>query len=374
MLIFCKYMEFFNIKYYILYMQVSIITLPENIETLILKNSFTFGRNKKSDIVIDDTFISRRHCRIFLNNDKYFLEDLKSQNGTFVNGILIKDAIELKNNDVISLYSNGPMYQFRISQNKLNFIKNPVKNILHTKNFRFILPILFVLLIIIGFYTFKKFNFLKNNNQINSQYSQVKLRFKFYKIMKKYEENYYHLDKILFKKIVNYIDYYDNSTTFKEAKKRRIEYKNMIEKIFKKNKIPVDLSYIAFVESDFQPKAYNRYSGARGLWQLMPGTARQYGLKVNKYVDERIDPNKSTEATASYINDLIAIFGLDSFLLVLAAYNAGEGTISNSLRMIDDPKKDRSFWYLYKNNLIPEETKEYVLKVLALMILCEDQN
>ena len=359
-------------------MKALIITLPTNEEFLIKNDSVIFGRNKTNDIVFKDSFVSRKHCTIFFKDNKYFLEDLKSQNGTYINGKLIKEVIELKNNDIISLGQNGPMYQFRIEEeslnNNTNFLKKITKKFFRKKNIKYVIPFIFIILIVIGFYNFKSLNLIKKENQSNNKYSEIKLRFEFYKIMKKYEENYYHLDQILFKKIIKYIHQYKGSETFNDAKKRREKYKDMIENIFIKNKIPVDLSYIAFVESDFNQRAYNPYSGARGLWQLMPGTARQYGLKVNRKVDERIDPKKSTEAAASYINDLIAVFGLDSILLVLAAYNVGEGVIRNSLRMIDDPKKDRSFWYLYKNNLIPNETKEYVLKVIALMILCEDKD
>lgn len=363
-------------------MKALIISLPKNIEFLIKKDPVIFGRSKKNDIVITGSFVSRKHCTIFSKDNKYFLEDLKSQNGTYINGKLIKEIFELKDNDIISLGKNGPMYQFRIEEgspdDKINFLNKGTKKFFRIKTIKYIIPVLFIFLILIGFYNFKTLDLVKkidiSNLQSNDKYSEIKIRFAFYKIMKRYEENYYHLDQILFKRIVEYINFYRADVTFNDAKKRRERYKDMIEKIFTKNKIPFDLSYIAFVESDFQVKAYNPYSGARGLWQLMPATARQYGLQVNRKVDERIDPKKSTEAAASYINDLIAIFGLDSILLVLAAYNVGEGVISNSLRMIDDPKKDRSFWYLYKNNLIPDETKEYVLKIIALMILCEDTD
>lgn len=359
-------------------MIVSVIALPNNNEIFIKKESFVFGRDTKNDIILNDAFVSRCHCRIFLNEDKYYLEDLNSSNGTFLNGNLIKTVVELKDNDVINLYYNGPMYQFRIkdkTSKKGNLIIDLFKQILKIKILRFILPALLILLVIMSFFIYKTVTPFKNNNiELYNNYTESQLRNEFYKIMNKYEENYYHLDKELFKKIIVYINYYNKNDSFKEAKIRKEKYKSMIERIFANNKIPFDLSYIAFIESDFKPEAYNSYSGARGLWQLMAGTAKQYGLKVNKSIDERIDPERSTEAAAAYINDLLAIFGHDSILLVLAAYNVGEGVISSSLRKIKDPKKDRSFWYLYKNELIPDETKEYVLKVLALMILCEGLN
>lgn len=360
-------------------MIVSVISLPNNKEFYINKESFIFGRDTQNDIALSDAYISRSHCRIFLNEDKYYLEDLNSSNGTFLNGNLIKTVEELKDNDVINLYYNGPMYQFRLKDEsdakKGNFIIELIKQIFKINNLRFVLPVLLILLVLLSFFIYKVLNPFKNNNiELYGNYTEAQLRKEFYNLMNKYEENYYHLDKELFKKIVGYINYYNNNGSFKDALIRREKYRSMIEKIFANNKIPADLSYIAFVESDFKLEAYNPYSGAKGLWQLMPGTAKQYGLKVNKSIDERIDPEKSTEAAAAYINDLLAIFGHDSILLVLAAYNVGEGVINSSLRKIKDPKKDRSFWYLYKNDLMPSETKEYVLKVLALMILCEGLN
>ncbi|RPJ04773.1 MAG: lytic transglycosylase domain-containing protein, partial [Spirochaetaceae bacterium] len=115
--------------------------------------------------------------------------------------------------------------------------------------------------------------------------------------------------------------------------------------------------------------AYNRYSGAAGLWQLLPATARHYGIRVDRGLDQRFEPEASTKAASLYLKDLISIVGKESMLLVLAAYNAGDATIVFALKQIPDPVKDRNFWYLYKNNLIPEETRQYVLRILAL-ILC----
>ncbi|MCG8571037.1 MAG: lytic transglycosylase domain-containing protein, partial [Spirochaetes bacterium] len=148
----------------------------------------------------------------------------------------------------------------------------------------------------------------------------------------------------------------------------------MIHQIFEESNIPLEFSYLAFVESQYQPKAKNYSSGAKGMWQLMTATARHYGLKVNRKIDERIDPVLSTRAAAAYLKDLVAIFGINNLTLAMAAYNAGDSAIVYSLKKIENPQADRNFWYLYQHNLIPDETKEYVLKVIAVLILNEYLN
>lgn len=153
---------------------------------------------------------------------------------------------------------------------------------------------------------------------------------------------------------------------------RKNSYFPMICNIFREKKIPVELAYISMLESGFNPEALSQ-AGARGLWQFIPETAKKYGLTVNKDLDERIDPKKSTFAAAEYLKDLIGIFGgKSSLMLCLAAYNTGEGRIINILRKIDDPLRNRDFWYIYKKGYLSEETKEYIPRIIALMIISEN--
>lgn len=135
-----------------------------------------------------------------------------------------------------------------------------------------------------------------------------------------------------------------------------------IEQILKENEVPPELYYLAMIESGFVTHAKSR-AKAVGVWQFMPGTARNYGLIVNNKVDERRNWIKSTEAAASYLKDLNNVFG--SWYLALAAYNAGEHRIVRSIMK----GKTRDFWALAEAGLLPKETLNYVPKFLAAHIV-----
>lgn len=112
-------------------------------------------------------------------------------------------------------------------------------------------------------------------------------------------------------------------------------YIDMIIDIFNEKGIPLDIAYLPLIESEFSPAAIGR-GDAVGLWQFVKTTARRYGLRIDKYVDERKDPVKSTYAAADYLSDLYSTFG--AWDIVLAAYNAGEGKIK---RMVNTRKSER---------------------------------
>ncbi len=139
-----------------------------------------------------------------------------------------------------------------------------------------------------------------------------------------------------------------------------------VRNVFTERNIPEDMAYIAFIESGFSPRARSR-AGALGMWQFMPGTARNYSLKVSKNIDERYDPVKSTFAAVDYVHDLMAIFGPRSFLLALAAYNCGEGKVISCLKKIDDPFEERHFWHI--RSCLPRESREYPPKIIAAAII-----
>ena len=140
--------------------------------------------------------------------------------------------------------------------------------------------------------------------------------------------------------------------------------------ILVQEQLPPDLAFIPVVESAL---ASNQSSaaGASGLWQFTPATARAYGLRVDKTVDERQDLRKATRAGCRYLRELILDFGTgSSVMLALAAYNSGPAKVKQAvMNTVKDPIKQRNFWYLYRVRALPAETREYVPKVMAVMII-----
>ena len=128
--------------------------------------------------------------------------------------------------------------------------------------------------------------------------------------------------------------------------------------------VPAELAYLPIVESHFETTARSR-AGAVGLWQFMPATAQRYGLRVDRCIDERRDPQLSTRAAARYLGDLYERF--DDWHLALAAYNAGEGKVARVLR--DNDVND--YWAMAARGLLPAETCSFVPKFLAAVTVAE---
>ena len=140
-------------------------------------------------------------------------------------------------------------------------------------------------------------------------------------------------------------------------------YFPMFEENLSKYDVPLEVKYLAIVESALNPTAKSRV-GATGLWQFMYPTGKQYNLDVNSFVDERSDPLKSSEAAAKYMSDLFKIFG--DWDLVLASYNAGPGNVSKAIRRSGGYS---NYWNIRKN--LPKETQGYLPAFLATMYIFE---
>ena len=140
-------------------------------------------------------------------------------------------------------------------------------------------------------------------------------------------------------------------------------YFPLFEEELDKANLPLEVKYLAIVESALDPKAES-YVGAKGLWQFMYPTAKMFGLEINNYVDERMSPVKSTKAAVAYLKQLYGIFG--NWDLALAAYNSGPGNVSKAIR--------RSGGYTNYWNIrpyLPKETADYVPRFYAIMYLFE---
>lgn len=150
---------------------------------------------------------------------------------------------------------------------------------------------------------------------------------------------------------------------FADGLVRSGQYRPMIERIFREESIPLDLMYLAQVESLFKTHAVSK-AKAKGIWQFEKGTAIHYGLKVTRDVDERSDPEKSTRAAARYLNYLYDMF--KDWNLALAAYNWGEGKVQ---RLINRTGLN-DFWQLADlRKRVPAETKNHVPLIQASVIL-----
>jgi membrane-bound lytic murein transglycosylase D len=155
---------------------------------------------------------------------------------------------------------------------------------------------------------------------------------------------------------------------------RMPRYEAMIRQRLQAEGLPGDLVYLALIESGFSNTATSR-ARAVGMWQFMRGTGRLYGLRVDRWVDERRDPIKATDAAARHLKDLTQMFG--SYYLAAAAYNAGAGRVSRGLNRLPDDEtdtipSDATFFRLYDTKLLRRETKDYVPKLIAAAMIAKE--
>jgi hypothetical protein len=162
--------------------------------------------------------------------------------------------------------------------------------------------------------------------------------------------------------IQHWTDYFASTPrgrkTMKVGMDRSNTFLEMARAKFREAGIPEDLVWLAFVESVWNPRAVSP-AAAGGLWQFMPVTATDYGLKVQSGCDERNDPVKQTRVAAKYLHDLYTIFG--NWELAMAAYNSGEPRVMGAI--VKNGRAD--FWEMYDKQLLPKETRDYVPKILA---------
>jgi membrane-bound lytic murein transglycosylase D len=151
---------------------------------------------------------------------------------------------------------------------------------------------------------------------------------------------------------------------FAEALARGGRYLPRIREVFAEEGIPRDLAYVPIVESAFRPAALSR-AKAKGVWQFMPATGRQFGLKQDWWVDERSNPDKATRAAAQYLRSLYETF--QDWNLTLAAYNVGPGRLRRSL----DRNDTNDFWELVGRAALPRETRNYVPMIHAAIVVAK---
>jgi len=136
-------------------------------------------------------------------------------------------------------------------------------------------------------------------------------------------------------------------------------YFPLIEETFRRYDIPLELKYVAIIESAFNPRAESRV-GAKGMWQFMYRTALSYGLRIDSYADERMDPLASMDAAARYFKDAYRIFG--DWSLAISSYNCGSGNVNKAIKRAGGR---RDFWSIYE--YLPRETRGYVPAMVGAM-------
>ncbi len=160
-------------------------------------------------------------------------------------------------------------------------------------------------------------------------------------------------------------------------------YIQVVEKAMKEHNLPPQFLYLALQESSFNPRAVGpktRYGYAKGIWQFIPATAKDYGLRVGPLKnrprydpkDERFHFHKATKAAARYIQRLYRTEAQASGLLVMASYNWGQGNVIQMIRQMPKNPRERNFWQLLKRFKIPKETYNYVFYIIAAAVISEN--
>lgn len=169
------------------------------------------------------------------------------------------------------------------------------------------------------------------------------------------------------KQVEFYLNLFQNKQKkyFKRWLSRSGKYLPAIRHELRQAGLPQDLAYLAMIESGFNPSAYS-HAHAAGLWQFIRGTGRNYGLRIDSWVDERREPEKATKAAVAYLSELYDRFG--DWHLAVAAYNAGEGKIERAIKKYNS----RDFWKLAQYRYLRLETKRYVPKLIAAILIARN--
>lgn len=164
-------------------------------------------------------------------------------------------------------------------------------------------------------------------------------------------------------RIFSFIQYFTvrNRDYTKMVLARKDHFFGMFDETLRKHEMPEEIKYLSIIESGLDPQIRSRV-GAMGLWQFMPATGRMYGMNVNPEVDDRMDPEMSTDAAAKYLKSLYRMFG--DWEVAMAAYNCGPGNVRKAIRRSGGK---RTFWEIY--NYLPRETRSYVPQVQAMLYI-----
>lgn len=171
------------------------------------------------------------------------------------------------------------------------------------------------------------------------------------------------------KKVATWISFFQTKgkTFFRNWLEKSTKYMPLLQSELQKAGLPTDLAYMVMIESGFSPTAVS-HANAVGPWQFISSTGKNYGLRQTWWLDERRDIKKSTEGAIRYLKDLKNEFG--SWYLVAASYNMGEGGLRRRIKKYGT----NDYWQLVKLRALPQETQDYVPKILAALMIAKAPN
>ena len=445
-----------------------------------MRFSYTFliGRHEDNDLQIKNPIVSRNHVRIEFDKEHWWIKDLGSVNGTFVNGKRIKE-VPLTGKAELELGKGGPILWLMVEQEGIAasdeevtkrmegmasvtqiiqhyftksksakvglqtlMFRHAIKRVQkkHSRKYWMVIGVCIFSLITAGsvilyqksklhklrktaidiFYNMKSLELQigqleeivlmkadkgqlrelkmkqEQMKEMGKNYDQFVEELGIYKEMREDERIILKMARIFgecdvnvpkgfLKEVRIYIGKWRSSTRLQEGIERA-KMNHYIETILTtldEQNLPAHFFYLPLQESSFEARAVGpktKYGYAKGIWQFIPQTAKQYGLQIGPLKDMRTyDPDderfhfqKATKAAVKYIKDLYNTETQASGLLILAAYNWGETRVREIIRQMPENPKDRNFWLLLKKAKIPLETYDYVFYIFSAAVICEN--
>ena len=437
-------------------------------------STFLIGRHRDNDLRLRDACVSRNHAEVRFDGERWWVRDLGSANGTYLDGLRIEN-VPLPEKAELELGKGGPVLSLEVERPR-EIEELPTEKVFssetqiiqhyfnksgsegvgaqtmmfkhaferaHKKRARKYLVILGVTLFFLGtaggvilyqksklhklrqtavdiFYTMKLLELqtarleeivlLKGNKdqvrelllkrkdlkEMERSYDSFIKELGLYKKIPEEERIMVQMARLLgecevnvpdgfVKEVQNYIRKWKSSDRLKEAISRA-KLNNYVPTIIgalAENNLPPHFFYVALQESDFEARAVGpktKYGHAKGIWQMIPMTAKQYDLNIGplykepKYdpLDERFHFEKATKAASRYLKYLNNTEAQASGLLVMAAYNWGETRIREIIRRMPENPRERNFWCLLTKETIPQETYDYVFYIFSAAVICEN--
>ncbi len=437
---------------------------------------FHIGRDESCEVQLLSHHVSRFHLEVYYQQNHWWLRDLQSSNGTFVNGEKIQELplvqttrVELgikgvvlwlevpppEKAEITSLQQDGSMTQYMRKYTTsgdgetVGEHTKMIRRVIQTvqkkqqRKYYIIIAIFIFLCLLSGSYAIYRHLDYKKNRELATSifYSMKAMELRLAQIelaiskssgseileqiqsdqleIAQKEENYDKLikslgiykknmtaeDQIIFKiarifgecelnmppgfvtEVKNYIQKWKSTNRYTKAIARAQE-KSLADPIVTemlKQRLPAQFFYLALQESDFDANKCGpetKYGFAKGIWQFIPTTAQQYGLKLGPLYDyrepdvndERYDFEKSTQAAARHIRDIYATSAQASGLLVIASYNWGAGNVTELIRQLPKNPRERNFWKLLERfqSQIPDETYNYVFYIISAAVIGEN--